>query len=130
MYENGVYICISWYSKICWFWVKRCYCQQNSKGVSRDLFIFWSFFGCSITVPSFIIVGYVWHILEKWDFLPPLSHPLPWAVPKRSILNRTNCIIIFNFFVFIWRIKRHRFSSICYFIFNITNRYIFIKYPI
>ena len=42
--SNAIYICISWYSKICWFSVKK-YCQQNSSGVSRDLYIFWIFFG-------------------------------------------------------------------------------------
>ena len=44
MCSNAIYICISWYSKICWFSVKK-YCQQNSSGVSRDLYIFWIFFG-------------------------------------------------------------------------------------
>ena len=24
MYQNAVYICISWYNKICWFPVKKC----------------------------------------------------------------------------------------------------------
>ena len=44
MYQNAIYICISWYNKICWFTVKKCWCQQNSGGVSRDLYIFWIFF--------------------------------------------------------------------------------------
>ena len=34
---------ISWYSKICWFPVKKEWYQQNSMGVSRDLYIFWVF---------------------------------------------------------------------------------------
>ena len=38
------YICISWYNKICWFPVKKCWCQQKSGGVSRDSYIFWIFF--------------------------------------------------------------------------------------
>ena len=38
------YICISWYNKICWFPVKKCWYQQNSEGVSRDSYIFWIFF--------------------------------------------------------------------------------------
>ena len=37
---NAIYICISWFSKICWFSVKECWCQQNSSGMSRDLYIF------------------------------------------------------------------------------------------
>ena len=30
MYQNAIYTCISWYSKICWFPVKICWCQRNS----------------------------------------------------------------------------------------------------
>ena len=33
---------ISWYSKICWFPVKKCWCQQNSGCVSRDSFFFFN----------------------------------------------------------------------------------------
>ena len=33
MYQNTIYICISSYKKICWFLVKKCWCQQNSMGV-------------------------------------------------------------------------------------------------
>ena len=44
MYYNAIYICISWYNRSCWFPVKKCWCQQNSKGESHDLFIFWIFF--------------------------------------------------------------------------------------
>ena len=43
MHQNAVYISISWYSKIRWFPVKNCWCQQNSRGVSRDLYIFGSY---------------------------------------------------------------------------------------
>ena len=35
-------------SKICWFLVKKCWCQQNSRGLSRDLYIFWIFLVCQI----------------------------------------------------------------------------------
>ena len=34
-------------------------------------------------VPSLIIVGYLWQILERQPFVPH-----PWATPKRPILNR------------------------------------------
>ena len=37
MYQIPIYMCISWCSKICWFPVKKCWCQQNSRNVSRDL---------------------------------------------------------------------------------------------
>ena len=49
MCQNAIYICISWYSKICWFPVKKYWCQQNSRGMSRDLYIFWIFFVYGIT---------------------------------------------------------------------------------
>ena len=45
MYSNAIYISISRYSKICWFLVKKCWYQQNSSGMSRDLYIFSIFFG-------------------------------------------------------------------------------------
>ena len=45
MYQNPIYICISWCGKICWSAVKKCWCQKNSKDESRDLYIyFWIFF--------------------------------------------------------------------------------------
>ena len=71
MYQNAVYICISWYSKICWFSVKKCWCQQNSQSVSHDSYIFRIFFRQGITVASFIIVGNVWQILGRGAFLAP-----------------------------------------------------------
>ena len=63
MSSHAVFICISWYSKICWFPLKKCWCQQNSRGVSLDLYIFWIFFMWGIPVPSFIIVEYAWQVL-------------------------------------------------------------------
>ena len=44
-----------------------------------------------MTVPSFIIVGFVWQILGRGPFCPT---PHPWAVPKRTVLNRVNGSII------------------------------------
>ena len=41
MYLNGIYICISSYSKICWFPIKKCWCKQNSRYVGRDSYSFW-----------------------------------------------------------------------------------------
>ena len=77
-------ICISWYSKICWFLVKK-YCKQNSSGVSRDLYIFWIFYGYCITVSS-VIMGYVWHILGRGAFsIPPIrEQPPPPSPPKKA----------------------------------------------
>ena len=44
MYQNTIYICISWNSKIWLFSVKKKLCQQNLISVSRDSYIFWIFF--------------------------------------------------------------------------------------
>ena len=84
IYLNGIYICISWYSKICWFPVKKCWCQQNPRGVSCDSYSFWNFFRYGITVPSFIIVGYVWQILGRgtFSFLSPPISEQPWKIPS------------------------------------------------
>ena len=62
---------------------EKCWCQQNSR---HDLCNFLIFLR-HMTVPSFIIEGYVWQILRKRAFLHP---PYPWAAPKRLILNRVN----------------------------------------
>ena len=50
MYQNAIYICISWYSKISWFPVKKCWCQQNSRGLSRDSYfldLLWVRYNCA-----------------------------------------------------------------------------------
>ena len=39
--------------------------------VSRDLYMFWIFFRQSITMLSFIIVGYVWQILGRGGIYVP-----------------------------------------------------------
>ena len=44
IYENVIYICIFWYSKICWFPVEKAWYQQKSRGVSHDSYIFWIVF--------------------------------------------------------------------------------------
>ena len=54
--------------------------------MSRDLYMFWIFFRQSITMLSFIIVGYVWQILGRGAF----TYPDPWAAPKRPNLNMIN----------------------------------------
>ena len=84
MYKNAIYIYISWYSKICWFLIKKWRSQQSSRSVSRDLLYFmdllyvrynWAkFHHCRICVTDF-----------KEEVLSTLSHPL--AALKRPILN-------------------------------------------
>ena len=36
MHQNAIYICISWYSKICYFPIKNCWCQQNPRGANPE----------------------------------------------------------------------------------------------
>ena len=66
MYQNEIYICIFWYSKICWFLVK--------KGTAELLwYVTWfinflDLFRYGITVISFIIVRYVWEDLGMRSF--------------------------------------------------------------
>ena len=83
MYQNATYICFSWYSKICWFPLKKCWCQQNSRSVSRDSHNFWIFLRLGITVPSFIILGYVWQILGRGTFLP--IQPYIFEQPRKGL---------------------------------------------
>ena len=58
---------------------------------SRDLHIFWIFLRYVITAPSFIIVEYVWQILGRGGGPFWLTHPNPWAAPKKPFLNRVKC---------------------------------------
>ena len=44
MNQNAIYICISLYSKIWWFPMKKRWCQQKSRCTSPDSYIFWIFF--------------------------------------------------------------------------------------
>ena len=77
LYQNAIYACISWYSKICWFPVKNCWCQRNSRGVSRDSNNCVKFHHCRIRVTDF---------KEEVSFW----YPHPWAAPKKPILTRVN----------------------------------------
>ena len=85
MNQNAMSICIIWYIKICWFPLKNYWYQQNLRDVSRDLYIFGIFLRSGITVSSFVIARYVWHILGRVTFLAP---PHTWRAPKIPILNR------------------------------------------
>ena len=92
MYQNAIYIGISWYNKICWFPVKKGWCQQNSEGVSRDSYIFWIFFRQGITVPILIVAGYVWQILGSGGlFASPIRKQLrkcpSWIGLKNILLE-------------------------------------------
>ena len=88
--------------------MKKCWCRQNWWSVSRDLYIFVVFFRSGKTVLSFIIFGYVQHILGRGPFYPPSICELPikgpsWGELKRSAyLVQINC----NFFYCIKLINR------------------------
>ena len=58
------------------------------KALSRDLYTLWICYREGISVPSFIIVGYMWQVLMRRDLFNPSPHL--WAAPKRPILNRVN----------------------------------------
>ena len=97
LYQNAIYTCISWYSKICWFPMKNCWCQQNARDGSRDSYMFWILFRQGIIVPSLIIVGYVWQVLGKGNlFAPPPICEQPQKSPSwiglRCLL--VNCISV------------------------------------
>ena len=97
MYRYATYICISWYSKICWFPVKKCWCEQNSTGMSSEWCIFWIFFSQVITVPNFIIAGYMWQIIGKGGLLWGLSiHEQPRKGPSWIGLKRdcSTCVFL------------------------------------
>ena len=87
MYQNATYICISWYSKICWFRVKKCWCQWNWGGVSRDSYIFWIFFRQGIIIHCRICVT----DFSEGAFLPPPSpiREQPWKCPSWIRLSNT-----------------------------------------
>ena len=76
MYQNAIYIRISRYSKICWFPVIKCWCQQNLVPI-----FFGSPLGKVITVPSFFIGGYVRQILERGTFSASTIGEESWKGP-------------------------------------------------
>ena len=83
IYANAIYICISWYNKSCWFPVKKCWCWQYSRSVSRNLYTFWIFFRQGITVRFHQIRICVRDFRKRELFTVQ-----PWATPKRTILKR------------------------------------------
>ena len=58
----------------------------------RDSYIFWIFFRQGVTVPSFIIVGYMWQILERGPFWPPIREQPQkgpsWIGLRANLLQR------------------------------------------
>ena len=91
MYQNQIYMCIFWCSKIFWFPMKKCWCQQKSRDASGDLYFFLDlpyvryncakFHHCRIRVADF---------REAGPKRPPPTHP--WAAPENPILNRVKTL--------------------------------------
>ena len=82
MDQNAIYICISWYSKICWFQMKKWWCQQKSKDLSRDSYIF------RFSLGKFSKFNHCWICVidfREGSFFVLLH---PWAALKKSILNK------------------------------------------
>ena len=79
MYQNAIYIRISRYSKICWFPVIKCWCQQNLVpiffGSPLGKVITTKFLHCRICATDF----------REGDLFGPQHR---WAALKRPILNR------------------------------------------
>ena len=63
------------------FWLKNADISRTQGYVLCIMHFFWIFFKWGISVPSFIIVGYVWQILGRG------ISPHPWAASKMPILN-------------------------------------------
>ena len=81
--QSSIYICFSSCNKVCRFSVKNA-------DVSRSQRVFYMIFGSSlgVTVPSLIIIGYIWQISGRGR----LFAPHPWTMPKWPILKRVkNC---------------------------------------
>ena len=53
MCQKTIYICISWYNKIYWFSLKKCWCLQNYRDVSHDLYIFFDLFNVGYNCATF-----------------------------------------------------------------------------
>ena len=112
MYQNAIYICSSWYSKFCWFPVKKCRCQQNSRGVSHDSYIFWVFFTEGITAKFHHCGICVTHFREGGGcFLSqPPSSPHICEQPQKSPswigllwCNFYNGIFLDNTYKILWK---------------------------
>ena len=105
-YNLYLYFLISDFSDFCWFPVKKCWCQKNSRCVLRDSYVLWIFFGQGISAPSFIIVGYVfqnfgiqWITFEKsenktWYRALGIKQKLAWKLLflVSRLLVVSNCI--------------------------------------
>ena len=96
MYQNTIYICISWYSKICWFLVKKILMSAELKGCVTWFIYFldvlWvryncaTFHHCRICVTEFREGGPFW----------PAPHP--WVAAKKPILNRVKSLVFYCWF--------------------------------
>ena len=83
---------------------------SRTYAVCHVIYIFNIFLRCGITVPSFIIVGYVRQILgSRGAFLPPLIREKPWKCPPWIRLRYSSFVVHWMFdtilsrgFRFLW----------------------------
>ena len=111
MYQNTIYICISWYCKISWFLVKNADVSRT-KWVCHVIHIFC---GSSLDKVWLYQVSSLWDMCDRFygrgTFLPPPLHP--WAALKKPILNSVDKQGIRKFFyqqaillsVYIWKLS-------------------------
>ena len=86
MYQNTIYICISWYSKICWFLVKKILMSAELKGCVTWFIYFLDFIWVRYKCAKFHHCRTcIKDFREEVGIFGPLY---PWAAPKNSILNR------------------------------------------
>ena len=114
MQSISVFLDIAKFADLLW----RMLCQQNSKGVSCDSHMFWILFRYVITVPSFMIIGYVWQILGTimWASVsshekthPEIGLTVPFEKSKNvsfaSSVKKNICVVLTRF--------RFRLKLIC-----------------
>ena len=83
MYQNAIYICISWYGTFCWFPMKKCTCQQNLRGVSRDSYCFLDLLGLRYNCAKFHYCAIcMTNFREGGSFLPPSIREHPQKNPS------------------------------------------------
>ena len=93
MFQNGIYICISWYRKIRRFPVKNDYVSRTQEvrhEICKLFESFWGKYNCTKFHHSRICAT---DFREEELFDPSFFHP--WAALKRPILNRINLPIYF-----------------------------------
>ena len=126
MYQNLVYICISWYSKT---WGEKMLMPAELKGCVTWFIYFLDLLWVRYSSAKFHNIGYVWLILGRGPFCPPSC---PWAVLKRPILNRFKLQYLPNelrYFVEIFYVIRHSLKQQIYWVVSSGSRQAYLCKP-